>query len=74
MEINAYQPLAEQQQLFLMVATGGGALYAVPQYLAELAILVATYGSARRLGFAVRPAVGVRAASSRCSRSSRSRR
>jgi hypothetical protein len=40
-----------------MVATGGSGLYAVPQYLAELAILVATYGSARRLGFALRPAV-----------------
>jgi hypothetical protein len=56
-ELNAYQPFAEQQNLFLMVATGGGALYAVPQYLAQLAILVAVYGSARRLGFAVRPSV-----------------
>jgi hypothetical protein len=57
-EMNAYQPLAEQQNLFLMVATGGGVLYAVPQYLAELATLVAVYGSARRLGFAVRASVG----------------
>ena len=56
-EVNSYQPLAEQQQLFLMVTTGGGLFYAVPQYLAELAILVATYGSARRLGFEVRAAV-----------------
>ncbi len=55
-EINEYQPFAEQQQLFLMVATGGGALFALPQYLAELAILVACYGSARRLGFEVRAA------------------
>ena len=54
--MNAYQPLAEQQNLFLFVATGGGALYALPQYLAELAILVAVYGSSRRLGFEVRAA------------------
>jgi Glycosyltransferase family 87 len=56
-EVDAYQPLAEQQQLFLMVTTGGGSFYALPQYLAELAILVSVYGSSRRLGFAVRPAV-----------------
>ncbi|HEX4520104.1 MAG TPA: glycosyltransferase 87 family protein [Gaiellaceae bacterium] len=55
-ELNAYQPFAELQNFFLMVATGGGRLYAVPQYLAELAILVSIYGSARRLGYAVRPA------------------
>jgi hypothetical protein len=53
--INAFQPLAEQQLLFLFVATGTGALYALPQYLAEIAILLAVYGSARRLGFPVRP-------------------
>ena len=34
-------------------------LYALPQYVAELAILVAVYGAARRLGFGVR-AVGLR--------------
>jgi hypothetical protein len=56
-EMNAYQPLAEQQNLFLMVATGSGRLYALPQYLAELAIIVSVYGSARRLGYAVRPSV-----------------
>ena len=54
-ELNAYQPFAELQDFFLMVATGGGRLYALPQYLAELAILVSVYGSARRLGYAVRP-------------------
>jgi hypothetical protein len=54
--LNAFQPLAEQQLLFLFVATGSGALFAIPQFLAELAILVAVYGSARRLGFGVRPA------------------
>jgi hypothetical protein len=55
-ELNAYQPLAEQQILFLFVAVGSGALLAPPQFLAELAALVAVYGAARRLGFAVRPA------------------
>jgi len=55
-EMNAYQPLAEQQDLFYLVATGGGSLYAAPQFLAELAVLVAVYGGSRRLGFAVRPA------------------
>jgi hypothetical protein len=55
-ELTAYQPLAEQQQLFLFAATGWGKLYFLPQYLAQLAILVAVYGSSRRLGFAVRPA------------------
>jgi hypothetical protein len=55
--MNAFQPLAGQQLLFLFVATGTSALLAIPQFLAEIAILVAIYGSARRLGFAVRPAV-----------------
>jgi hypothetical protein len=56
--MNAFQPLAEQQILFLLVATGGGALIALPQYLAQLAILVAVYGAARRLGFDVRRSTG----------------
>jgi hypothetical protein len=54
--LNTFQPLAEQQLLFLFVATGNGALYALPQLLAELAILVAIYGASRRLGFDVRAA------------------
>jgi hypothetical protein len=54
--MNEFQPLAEQQVLFLFVATHRDFLYALPQYLAELAILVAVYGSARRLGFEVRAA------------------
>ncbi len=54
--MNAFQPFAEQQLLFLLVAVHGGLLVALPQFLAELAILVAVYGSARRLGFAPRPA------------------
>jgi hypothetical protein len=56
--MNEFQPLAEQQILFLFVATGSGALYALPQYLAQLAILLAAYGGARRLGFGVRAAAG----------------
>lgn len=54
--LNEFQPLAEQQILFLFVARGGDQLYAVPQFLAEIAILVAVYGCARRLGYGVRPA------------------
>jgi hypothetical protein len=54
--MNAFQPLAEQQILFLFATTGTGTLSALPQYVAELAILIATYGGARRLGFGVRPA------------------
>ena len=55
--MNEYQPLAEQQVLYLFVAVGSSALYALPQYLAQLAILVAVYGAARRLGFDGRAAV-----------------
>jgi hypothetical protein len=55
-ELDSYQWLAEQQNLFLMVATGGAALYALPQFLAMLAVLVAVYGASRRLGFDVRRA------------------
>jgi hypothetical protein len=54
--MNEYQPLAEQQILYLFVAIGSGALFALPQYLAQLAILVAVYGAARRLGFEPRAA------------------
>jgi hypothetical protein len=54
--MNEYQPLAEQQILYLFVAVGSGALFALPQYLAQLAILVAVYGAARRLGFDPRAA------------------
>ena len=53
-EMTAYQPLAEQQILFLFAVTKNGVLYALPQYLAALAALVAVYGSARRLGYGVR--------------------
>ncbi|HWB23358.1 MAG TPA: glycosyltransferase 87 family protein [Gaiellaceae bacterium] len=54
--LNEFQPLAEQQNLFLFAATHRDVLYALPQFLAELAILLAVYGSARRLGFEVRAA------------------
>src|SRR5262249_17359365 len=48
--MNEFQPLAEQLILFLYVA-GSTALYAIPQYVAQLAILVAGYGAARRLRY-----------------------
>lgn len=54
--MNEYQPLAEQQILYLFVAAGTGALFGLPQYLAQLAILLAVYGASRRLGFGARPA------------------
>jgi hypothetical protein len=54
--LNAFQPLAEQQILFLLVATGNGGLAALPQLVAVIAILVAVFGAARRLGFETRAA------------------
>jgi hypothetical protein len=54
--INEFQPLAEQELLFLFVATGKGALYALPQFFAELAIVAAIYLGARRLDFGLRQA------------------
>lgn len=53
--INEFQPLAEQLVFFLVVA-GSTVLYALPQYVAQLAILVAVYGTARRLGYEPRAA------------------
>jgi glycosyl transferase family 87 len=53
--MNEFQPLAEQLVLFLVTA-GSTALFALPQYAAELAILVAVYGAARRLGYSARAA------------------
>jgi hypothetical protein len=54
--LNEFQPLAEQQILFLFVATGSTALFALPQYVAQLAIILAVYGVARRLGYGAAPA------------------
>jgi hypothetical protein len=54
--LNEFQPLAEQETLFLFAATRTGALFALPQYVAQLAILVTVYGVARRLGYSVRGA------------------
>jgi hypothetical protein len=59
--LNTRQPVAEQELLFLFAATGKAQAFAVPQFLAELAILVAVYGAARRLGFGV-PAAACNAA------------
>ncbi len=55
--MNEFQPLAEQENLFLFAATGKGALFALPQYIAELAILVGIYTAARRLGYDTRRAL-----------------
>ena len=49
--LNEFQPLAEQEILFLFVASGSTALFALPQYVGELVILLAVYGTARRLGY-----------------------
>lgn len=54
--MNEFQPLAEQEILYLFTATGTTRVYALPQYLGQLAILLAVYGAARRLGFGPRPA------------------
>ncbi len=55
--MNAFQPLAEQQVLFFLVASGKDALLStLPQQLAELAILLAIFGGERPLGFALRAA------------------
>jgi hypothetical protein len=49
--MNEFQPLAEQQILFLVVGSGTTALYALPQFTAQLAILAGVYGAARLLGY-----------------------
>jgi hypothetical protein len=54
--LNEFQPLAEQEVLFLFVSAGDDRFYALPQYLAQLAILLAVYGASRRLGFSYRAA------------------
>jgi hypothetical protein len=56
--LNVFQPLAEQQLLFLFTAFKTSRPFAVPQYLAELACLLAVYGASRRLGYGARVAVG----------------
>jgi hypothetical protein len=56
--INEFQPLAEQEILFFFVATGSGALFALPQLVAQLAIVFSVYASARRLGYGLHAAVG----------------
>jgi hypothetical protein len=54
--INEFQPLAEQEILFLFVATGADALFALPQLVAMLATVAAIYLAARRLGYDLRGA------------------
>jgi hypothetical protein len=48
--INEFQPLAEQEILYLFVVAGSGTLYALPQFAGQIATIVAVYGIARRLG------------------------
>jgi hypothetical protein len=49
--MNEFQPLAEQQLLFWFAATGKVSLSALPQFIGQLAIIVAVYSSARSLGY-----------------------
>jgi Glycosyltransferase family 87 len=49
--LNTRQPVAEQQIFFFFATLGKGRFFALPQYLAQLAGLVAVYGATRRLGF-----------------------
>jgi Dolichyl-phosphate-mannose-protein mannosyltransferase len=48
---NAYPPNAEMLTLFTMVFSHGDRFTALPQYVSELALLVAIFGIARRVGF-----------------------
>ena len=54
--LNTRQPVAEQQILFLFATLGKGRFFSLPQYLAQIAGLVAVYGASRRLGFDARVA------------------
>ncbi len=49
--MNVFQPLSEHEILFLFAASGSSRFFAIPQFLAELAVLLAVYGMARRIGF-----------------------
>jgi len=55
--MNEFQPVAEQQVMFLFVAAGRGALFALPQFAAQIAIMASIFVSARRLGYERRSAV-----------------
>src|SRR5262249_3001896 len=54
--LNEFQPVAEQQVLFLFVATHKAALFALPQFIAQLATVLAIYAVARALRFGPLPA------------------
>jgi glycosyl transferase family 87 len=49
--MNEFQPLAEQSILWLFVAARSTVTYALPQFVGQLAIVVATYLAGCRLGF-----------------------
>src|SRR5262249_35605808 len=55
--LNEFQPVAEQQLLFLIAVTHKGALFALPQFVAELAIVLAIYSIGRALRFGLVPTV-----------------
>jgi len=55
--MNEFQPGAELLVLYLFTATGKGALWALPQYLAQLAAMAAVYVVSRRLGYEPRRAL-----------------
>ena len=52
--LNEFQPVAEQEILVLFVATGKGALFALPQLLAQIAIVGGIYSIAHSVGSARR--------------------
>jgi len=49
--VNEFQPGAEQLVLYLFAATGKGAMWALPQFAAEIAVIAGIYVAARRLGY-----------------------
>jgi hypothetical protein len=49
--MNEFQSIAEQGVLFLFAGTGSTALFALPQFVAQLAIIAAIYQTARMLGY-----------------------
>ena len=55
--VNAYPPNAELQILFSFVMWGTDTFAAIPQFLAECALLVSIFGIARRVGFEFVPSL-----------------
>jgi hypothetical protein len=55
--INTYPPDAELQILFSFVVLGRETFATIPQFLAQIALLVSIFGIARRIGFDFLPSV-----------------